>query len=113
MSRTRSVDRRSFLKGTAVTGAAALVPDAVAQAAQAPAAPRAAAARTPAATAAREADPPVEVEAITTDRPGGDFMVDVLKSLELRLHGVESRDPASAASTSRSSTTAATRSRSS
>ena len=80
MSRTRSVNRRSFLKGTAVTGAAALVPDAVTQAAQAPAAP-APAQRAPAATAAREADPPVEVEAITTDRPGGDFMVDVLKSL--------------------------------
>ena len=80
MSRTRSVNRRSFLKGTAVTGAAALVPDAVTQAAQAPVAP-APAPRAPAATAAREADPPAEVEAITTDRPGGDFMVDVLKSL--------------------------------
>src|SRR5687768_13180138 len=80
MSRTRSVNRRSFLKGTAVTGAAALVPDAVTRAAQAPAAP-APSQRAPAATAAREADPPAEVEAITTDRPGGDFMVDVLKSL--------------------------------
>jgi acetolactate synthase I/II/III large subunit len=84
MSSKRSVDRRDFLKGAAVTGAAALVPDSVATAAQAPAAPGAAAQRPAAApTAAREADPAVEVEALTTDRPGGDFMVDVLKSLNI------------------------------
>ena len=35
MARNRSVDRRDFLKGAAVTGAAALVPDSVASAAQA------------------------------------------------------------------------------
>lgn len=75
----RSVDRRDFLKGAAVTGAAALVPNAVAaDAAQAPAP-----AQTPATapTPPREADPAGDVEAITTDRPGGDFMVDILKSL--------------------------------
>jgi acetolactate synthase-1/2/3 large subunit len=84
MSSKRSVDRRDFLKGAAVTGAAALVPDSVATAAQTPAAPGAAAQRPAAApTAAREADPAVEVEALTTDRPGGDFMVDVLKSLNI------------------------------
>src|SRR5262245_47122221 len=84
MSSKRSVDRRDFLKGAAVTGAAALVPDSVANAAQAPAAPGAAAQRPAAApTAAREADPSGEVEALTTDRPGGDFMVDVLKSLNI------------------------------
>src|SRR5262245_52631567 len=86
MSSKRSVDRRDFLKGAAVTGAAALVPDSVAAAAQAPspAAPGAAAQRPAAApTAAREADPSGEVEALTTDRPGGDFMVDVLKSLNI------------------------------
>jgi thiamine pyrophosphate-dependent acetolactate synthase large subunit-like protein len=77
----RSVDRRSFLKGTAATGAAALVPGAVSSAAQGPA-PAATGARTPAPAAARETDPPVETETITTDRPGGDFMVDVLKSLD-------------------------------
>ena len=83
MSSKRSVDRRNFLKGAAVTGAAALVPDSVAAAAQAPA-PGAAAQRPAAApTAAREADPAVEVDALTTDRPGGDFMVDVLKSLNI------------------------------
>lgn len=83
MSSKRSVDRRNFLKGAAVTGAAALVPNSVAAAAQAPA-PGAAAQRPAAApTAAREADPAVEVDALTTDRPGGDFMVDVLKSLNI------------------------------
>src|SRR5262245_63361811 len=84
MSSKRSVDRRDVLKGAAVTGAAALVPDSVATAAQVPAAPGSAAQRPAAApTAAREADPAVEVEALTTDRPGGDFMVDVLKSLNI------------------------------
>ena len=84
MSRKRSVDRRDFLKGAAVTGAAALVPDAVAAAApQAPPAEAAGqAARPAAAGAVREADPLVEVSE-TTDRPGGDFMVDVLKSLNI------------------------------
>jgi acetolactate synthase I/II/III large subunit len=83
---TRSVDRRDFLKGAAVTGAAALVPDAVASAAQAPAQAAAAQGPRPAAapTSAREADPPPsEGDLLTTDRPGGDFMVDVLKSLNL------------------------------
>ena len=83
MTRKLSVDRRDFLKGAAVTGAAALVPDAVAAAAQAPAAaPAAQGPRASAAGAAREADPVVEVSE-TTDRPGGDFMVDVLKSLNI------------------------------
>ena len=85
MSRKPAVDRRDFLKGAAVTGAAALVPDTVAGAAP-PAAPQAApAAQGGAATApvtAREVDPVVEVEELTTDRPGGDFMVDVIKSLD-------------------------------
>ena len=68
MSEMRSVDRRSFLKGTAATGAAALVPGAVATAAQGPA-PAAAEARTLAPAAARETDPPADAEAITPDRP--------------------------------------------
>ena len=86
MSNKRSVDRRDFLKGAAVTGAAALVPDSVAAAAQASpqaAPPAGQAARPAAAVAAREADPAPEGEALTTDRPGGDFMVDVLKSLNI------------------------------
>ena len=86
MARKRSVDRRDFLKGAAVTGAAALVPDAVAGAApQAPSPVAVAQGPRPATApvAAREADPVVDVEALTTDRPGGDFMVDVLKSLDI------------------------------
>jgi len=63
MSEKRSVDRRDFLKTAAATGAAAFAP-----------------AQTSA--AAPQADPPVADEAETTDRPGGDFMVDVLKSLD-------------------------------
>jgi acetolactate synthase I/II/III large subunit len=87
MARKGSVDRRDFLKGAAVTGAAALVPDSVATAAQAqsPAAAPPGPGQRPAAapTAAREADPAAEGELLTTDRPGGDFMVDVLKSLNI------------------------------
>jgi thiamine pyrophosphate-dependent acetolactate synthase large subunit-like protein len=88
MARKLAVDRRDFLKGAAVTGAAALVPGAMAAAAPqapSPATPASAAQgpRAAAAVAAREVDPVVEVEALTTDRPGGDFMVDVLKSLNL------------------------------
>src|SRR5688500_6605450 len=78
MSQKGSVDRRDFLKSAAVTGAAAMVPAAAALNAQSPAAP--AAASVPP-TAVREADPPADVEVMTTDRPGGDFMVDVLKAL--------------------------------
>ena len=87
MPKKRAVDRRDFLKGAAVTSAAALVPD-TAVGAAAPAAPQA----TPgqgtgqttepgtAPVTTREVDPAVEVE-FTTDSPGGDFMVDVVKSL--------------------------------
>jgi acetolactate synthase-1/2/3 large subunit len=66
--------RRSFLKGTAAGSAAALLaagPQAKAQ--QAPA-------RTPP-LPPRDADPPESVEVMTTERPGADFMTDVIKSL--------------------------------
>src|SRR5215212_1221373 len=76
-----SVDRRDFLKSAAVTGAAALVGGATgAVAQQAPAAPANAPASAP--VAPRENDPALEADIVTTDRPGGDFMVDVLKSLQ-------------------------------
>ena len=82
----KSVDRRDFLKSAAVTGAAALVPDAIAAQAPSPAAPapaaqgpRAGAAPTP----ARESDPGLDPESLVLDRSGGDFMVDVLKSLNI------------------------------
>ena len=78
MSEQRSVDRRNFLKTAAVTGAAALAPVAKTAASPPPAPPRQAAAPAP----PRETDPPASVEVLTTDRPGGDFMVDVIKSLD-------------------------------
>ncbi len=71
--------RRGFLKGAAA-GAAALVTQSPAKA-QAPETRRNVA--VPSATAlAKETEPvATEVEVLTADRPGSDFMVDVLKSL--------------------------------
>src|SRR5512135_3568542 len=80
MSQKGSVPRRDFLKSAAVTGAA-LVGGAAAPAAQQQAVAPAAAAPATAPLARPEADPSPDLEVITTDRPGGDFMVDVLKSL--------------------------------
>ena len=76
----RSVDRRDFLKGAAVTSAAALVPGSVAAESPQAAPP----AQTPATAPVppRETDPAGDDETVTIDRPGGDFMVDVLKSLD-------------------------------
>jgi len=84
MKKNGSVDRRDFLKSAAVTGAALVGGAAGAEAQNAPAAPAAAPA-TPATApiAPRETDPSLEADIVTTDRPGGDFMVDVLKSLNL------------------------------
>jgi acetolactate synthase I/II/III large subunit len=77
------VGRRGFLKGAAA-GAAALVANPVGAAAQEPAS----SARTPAAAlpnarlAAAESTPPAaRVDVYNTDRPGSDFMVDVIKTL--------------------------------
>ena len=78
MPEKRSVDRRDFLKSAAVTGAAALAPVANVAGAPQTATPTQATAPTP----PRESDPPAGVEVLTTDRPGGDFMVDVIKSLD-------------------------------
>jgi len=74
-----SLGRRRFLKSAAASGAAALASSAPI-AAQAPAA-AAATPRPPAPVLPRESDPgPGDL--LTTDRPGGDFLVDVLKSLK-------------------------------
>src|SRR5262245_65441007 len=78
MSEKPSVDRRNFLKTAAVTGAAALGAAATTAANQAPQAPPAQAS---APVPPRELDPSGSVEVLTTDRPGGDFMVDVIKAL--------------------------------
>jgi len=79
MSKT-SIGRRRFLKHAAATGAAAVAAGASTKGAgaQAPVAP---AARAVAATSAPETDPSPSAEVLTTDRPGGDFMVDVMKSI--------------------------------
>jgi acetolactate synthase-1/2/3 large subunit len=75
-----SVDRRGFLKRAAAASAAALAAPAAGAAAQ-PAAQRAAMPATPIMSASNESANPPEVDVLTTDRTGSDFMVDVLKSL--------------------------------
>jgi len=80
MAREAMTNRRDFLKSAAVTGAAAaLVPSGAAadEPRQTPAATQASAPIAP-----REVDPSDGGEVITTDRPGGDFMVDVIKTLD-------------------------------
>src|SRR5579862_9810960 len=72
------VDRRGFLKGAAAGGIATLVASAGAIATPQPAIP--APAKLPA-VVPKEADPVDTVEVLTTDGPGSDFMVDVIKSL--------------------------------
>src|SRR5215510_12841009 len=79
MSEKHSVDRRDFLKTAAVTGAAALGAGPAAAANETPQAAPPAQASAP--VAPREVDPTGSVEVLTTDRPGGDFMVDVIKTL--------------------------------
>ncbi len=75
--------RRGFLKGAAA-GAAALVakpPLADAQQAQVQQAQRGITPQPSAVQAARETTPPPHVDVYTTDRPGSDFMAEVIKSL--------------------------------
>jgi acetolactate synthase-1/2/3 large subunit len=71
-----AVDRRKFLKGAAAGGMATLVASAAPMAAQ----PLAAAALAASPVPAAEGDAST-AEVLTTDRPGSDFMVDVIKSL--------------------------------
>ena len=83
MRRTRkfSVDRRSFLKGAAVAGAATLAaPTGVAQG---PPAPAQRAAAVPRPSPGAETGTPPEVDVLTTERCGSDFMVDVIKALDM------------------------------
>jgi thiamine pyrophosphate-dependent acetolactate synthase large subunit-like protein len=70
-----AVDRRNFLK-SAAGGAAVLTTTTTAAQAQ-----EARPVRTAAAVAAKEVDPPSTIEVLTADRPGSDFMVDVIKKL--------------------------------
>ena len=71
------IDRRKFLKGAAVGGMATLVAGTSTVRAQQSLAARAAGAS----PVAPDADPPTEVDVLTVDRTGSDFMVDVIKSL--------------------------------
>src|SRR5262245_11051838 len=85
MARSKNhVDRRRFLKGAAV-GAAAIVSKPVSGVAQqaAPAARATTPLPSPALVAAETSPPPPRVDVYTTDRPGSDFMVDVIKSLDI------------------------------
>jgi len=76
------MNRRGFLKRASLAGAAALAPPGAAAEAQSPS-PRAPAPTTPIMSPAAETSTPPEVEILTTDRTGSDFMVDVLKSIGL------------------------------
>lgn len=86
-SKQKGLERRQFLQQSALAGAAALVPTAVAEAqAQSPAPTESAAmtrgSSTPVMTAGAEATPPTDVQVIGDhERSGSDFMVDVIKSL--------------------------------
>src|ERR1700730_19109016 len=77
MAKTLSVDRRQFLKGSAA-GAAGLVASASAMASPHPVPAQSATAP----MMPKELDPS-NVDVLTCERSGSDFMVDVLKSLGL------------------------------
>jgi acetolactate synthase-1/2/3 large subunit len=79
-SKRTSVGRRGFLKGAAASAAALVAPR---PAAHAQTGQVRAAAPLPSASqvAAETSPPPPRVDVYTTDRPGSDFMVDVIKAL--------------------------------
>ena len=78
-SEKRSVDRRNFLKGTVVGATTLAAAPGVFSAQQAAAQPARSVLLTP---PLPEVDPPANVEVmLTTDRPGSDFMADVIKAL--------------------------------
>ena len=72
------VDRRNFLKTAAVGSMATLVANTSAASAQPPAFPRTMA---PMMSKETETGNPATAEVLTTERPGSDFMIDVIKSL--------------------------------
>jgi hypothetical protein len=74
------VDRRGFLKGAAA-GAAAIVAKGPAANAQEASGRRAAPLPSERLVAAETSPPPPRTDVYTTDRPGADFMLDVIKSL--------------------------------
>ena len=80
MSKPRkfSSTRRRFLKGAAVAGAAGIV-----QPLEPPAEARPVVAKPPLQDPRAETGTPAEVDVLTTDHCGSDFMVDVLRSLDI------------------------------
>ena len=80
-SGNKSVDRRGFLKGAAAGAAAAMVPQTPAAKAQQTADRQPLPLPSPAQAAAETVPPGPRVDVYTTDRPGSDFMVDVIQSL--------------------------------
>src|ERR1700730_12360508 len=72
-----SVDRRKFLKTAAASGVATLAVSRGTSSVESPAPPRAMAMMSKEA----ETGNPATAEVLTTDRPGSDFMIDVIKSL--------------------------------
>ena len=85
-SKKGSVNRRGFLKGAAMGAAAGVAalggkPAAEAKAAQAAQARAVTPLPNAALAAAETSPPPPRVDVYTTDRPGSDFMLDVIKSL--------------------------------
>ena len=85
-SKRMSVSRRRFLKGAAV-GAAAVAATPIAKAQQ----PAQASGGSAPLSRAAETAAPADLEALTTDRPGSDFMVDILKALKFEYVVCESR----------------------
>ncbi len=79
-ARTGAVDRRNFLKRSAA-GVAVLA--AAAKSAPAVNAPQGGASAPPPMSKQAESGNPMKAEVLTTDRPGADFMVDVIKSFGL------------------------------
>jgi acetolactate synthase-1/2/3 large subunit len=80
-SKKGSVNRRGFLKGAAAGAAALVTKPALAEPQATQATARPATTLPGAALAAAETAPPPRADVYTTDRPGSDFMLDVIKSL--------------------------------
>jgi acetolactate synthase I/II/III large subunit len=81
-SESAALHRRRFLKGVVIAGGATIAAPATVQA-QVTEKPNANASPPSAATRANERERPAEVDRLTTEKTGSDFMVDVCKTLNL------------------------------
>src|SRR5690242_363906 len=84
-SKSSAVGRRGFLKGAAVGAAALVATPSAATPIQAPVPPASPGTPlpSPGLAAVETGPPPARVDVYTTDRPGSDYMVDVIKSLNI------------------------------